>query len=323
MKEYSSIRGKNMNEQDLINSILNQVHRAVVGKEQVVRRILLAVLARGHVLLEDIPGVGKTTMALAFSRALGLKYHRVQFTPDVMPSDLTGFSIFNQASRKMEYQPGALLCNLFLADELNRATSRTQSALLEAMEEGQVTVDGVTHPISQPFLVIATQNPTGAAGTQLLPDSQLDRFTLQLSIGYPTRQEEAVMVRNKQMGNPLEQVEQVTDCDGLEQLRKSAQQVYLSDEVLDYLLRLVEATRREPAIQQGASPRATLALVSASRANALFSGRDYVIPEDVSELFHDVIAHRLLYASQTGSMRQDHRETVKQILRSVKPPKLR
>lgn len=312
-----------MNEQERMNRILEQVQKVVVGKEQVLKRILLAILARGHVLLEDIPGVGKTTMALAFSRALGLKYHRVQFTPDVMPSDLTGFSIFNQTSRKMEYQPGALLCNLFLADELNRATSRTQSALLEAMEEGQVTVDGVTHPIPQPFLVIATQNPTGAAGTQLLPDSQMDRFALRLSIGYPTRQEEAVMVRTRQMGNPLEQVEQVVDCDELEQLRMAAQQVYLSDDVLDYLLRLVEATRREPAIQQGASPRATLALVSVSRANALFSGRDYVIPGDVAELFHDVIAHRLLYAPQTGSMQQDHRETVKQILRSVKPPKLR
>ena len=312
-----------MNEQELMNQILYQVQRAVVGKNQVLKRILLAILARGHVLLEDMPGVGKTTIALAFSKALGLKYQRVQFTPDVMPSDLTGFSIFDQASRKMEYQPGALLCNLFLADELNRATSRTQSALLEAMEEGQVTVDGVSHPIPQPFLVIATQNPTGAAGTQLLPDSQLDRFALRLSIGYPTRQEEAVMVRTRQMGNPLEQVEQVTDCDGLEQLRKSAQQVYLSDEVLDYLLRLVEATRREPVILQGASPRATLSLVSVSWANALFSGRDYVIPEDVAELFHDVIAHRLLYTPQAGSTEQDHREVVRQILRSVKPPKLR
>ena len=312
-----------MNEPRLIAEILRQVEKAVVGKEQVLSRILLAILARGHVLLEDIPGVGKTTIALAFSRALGLKCQRVQFTPDVMPSDLTGFSVFRRETGRMEYQPGALLCNLFLADELNRATSRTQSALLEAMEEGQVTVDGVSHPIPQPFLVIATQNPAGAAGTQLLPDSQLDRFALRLSVGYPTRAEEAAMVRGRQTGNPLEQVEQAADHAALQALREAADRVYLSDEVLDYLLLLIGATRHEPAILQGASPRATLALVAVSRSLALSAGRDYVLPQDVASVFYDVIAHRLVFAPQAGRTAADRADLLRVLVRSVKAPRIR
>ena len=186
-----------MNEAKLAAAILAQVRRAVVGKDEVLARVLLAILAGGHILLEDIPGVGKTTMALAFSKALGLDYNRVQFTPDVMPSDITGFTLYNKEAGRMEYQPGAVLCNLFLADELNRATSRTQSALLEAMEEGQVTVDGVSHPVPRPFLVISTQNPAGASGTQPLPDSQMDRFMVRLSLGYPAPADEMDMVRRR------------------------------------------------------------------------------------------------------------------------------
>ena len=312
-----------MREQQLIQSILTQVQKAVLGKDPVLARVLLAVLARGHVLLEDIPGVGKTTLALAFSRALGLRYQRVQFTPDVMPSDLTGFSVYNRETGAFEYRPGALMCNLFLADELNRATSRTQSALLEAMEEGQVTVDGVSRPIGQPFLVIATQNPVGAAGTQPLPDSQLDRFAVRLSLGYPSHRAETSMVREHQAGNPLDQVEQAVDHAGLEALRRAADQVYLSDEVLDYLLRLIEATRSHPLILQGASPRATLALTGVSRALALASGRDYVLPEDVQAVFHDVIGHRLVFAPQAGGGEQSRTELLTHMLRSVKPPRLR
>ena len=301
--------------------ILAQVKKAVVGKDGVLVRVMLAVLARGHVLLEDIPGVGKTTMALAFSKALGLSYRRVQFTPDVMPSDLTGFSIYNKATGKMEYQPGALMCSLFLADELNRATSRTQSALLEAMEEGQVTVDGVTHPIPQPFLVIATQNPTGASGTQLLPDSQLDRFTMRLSIGYPSMQDEKTMVRRQRGGLTVEQVEQVIESQGLERLRRQVEAVYLSDEVLDYLLRLIDATRRHPMIRQGASPRATLALTAVSQAAAFIRGRDYVVPEDITAVFRDVIEHRLICAPQ--AVRDAKADSLTEVLRSVKAPAIR
>ncbi|WP_297233735.1 AAA family ATPase [uncultured Flavonifractor sp.] len=299
--------------------ILGEVKKAVVGKDDVLAKVLLAILARGHILLEDIPGVGKTTMALAFSKALSLKYNRVQFTPDVMPSDITGFSIYNKATGAMEYQPGAVLCNLFLADELNRATSRTQSALLEAMEEGQVTVDGVSHPVPQPFLVIATQNPAGASGTQLLPDSQMDRFMIRLSIGYPTPADELDMVRRKQGGNPLDQVRQVLDLAGLAALREQADRVYVSDEVLDYIIRLVNATRSHPMIVQGASPRASLALTAMAKAAALILGRDYVNPEDVSMVFADVVAHRLILsprAEASGGF------DLSEILRQVQPPKI-
>ena len=283
-----------MNESKTAAAILAQVRRAVVGKDEVLARVLLAILAGGHILLEDIPGVGKTTMALAFSKALGLDYNRVQFTPDVMPSDITGFTLYNKEAGRMEYQPGAVLCNLFLADELNRATSRTQSALLEAMEEGQVTVDGVSHPVPRPFLVIATQNPAGASGTQPLPDSQMDRFMVRLSLGYPAPGDEMDMVRRRQGGNPLDSVEQVVDREGLLALREKAGAVYLSDEVLDYIVRLVGATREHPMILQGASPRATLALAAMAKAAALVRGRDYVNPEDVELVFPDVVPHRLL-----------------------------
>ena len=302
-------------------AILEQVKKAVVGKDEVLAKVLLAILARGHILLEDIPGVGKTTMALAFSKALALQYNRVQFTPDVMPSDITGFSLFNKLSGKMEYQPGAVLCNLFLADELNRATSRTQSALLEAMEEGQVTVDGTAHPVPQPFLVIATQNPAGASGTQLLPDSQLDRFMVRLSIGYPTASDEADMIRRKQSGNPLERVEQVLDLDGLNALRAQADAVHVSDPVLDYIVRLVGATREHPMLLQGASPRATLAVTAMAKAAALVLGRDYVNPEDVRTVFSDVVSHRLIRSPRA---QQDGRcDPAGDVLKVVPAPRIK
>ena len=300
--------------------ILGEVKKAVVGKDNVLAKVLLAILARGHILLEDIPGVGKTTMALAFSKALSLQYNRVQFTPDVMPSDITGFSIYNKSTGAMEYQPGAVLCNLFLADELNRATSRTQSALLEAMEEGQVTVDGVSHPVPQPFLVIATQNPAGASGTQPLPDSQMDRFMIRLSMGYPAPADEFAMVRRKQGNNPLDQVRQVLDLNSLAALRAQADQVFVSDPVLDYIIRLVNATRSHPMIVQGASPRASLALTAMAKAAALVFGRDFVNPEDVTMVFSDVVTHRLILsprAEATGNF-----QPAAEILRQVPPPKI-
>ena len=310
-----------MSGNSVIQDILTEVKKAVVGKDQVLAKVLLAILARGHILLEDIPGVGKTTMALAFSRALSLQYNRVQFTPDVMPSDITGFSMLNKETGKMEYQPGAVLCNLFLADELNRATSRTQSALLEAMEEGQVTVDGVSHPVPQPFLVIATQNPAGASGTQLLPDSQMDRFMVRLSIGYPAPADEVAMVRRRQGANPLNQVGQVLDLEGLRELRDRADRVYVSDEVLDYVIRLVNATRSHPMIVQGASPRASLALTAMSKATAMAVGRDYVNPEDVAAVFADVITHRLILSPRAQAEGGFH--PAAEILRQVPAPTVR
>ena len=291
-----------MNDKQLAANLVNEVKKAVVGKDDVIIRTLLAILARGHILLEDIPGVGKTTMALAFSRALGLTCRRVQFTPDVMPSDLTGFTLYNKATGQMEYQPGALLCNLFLADELNRATSRTQSALLEAMEEGQITVDGVTRAIPDPFLVIATQNPVGASGTQLLPDSQL--------------------LRRKQRGNPLDDVCQIMDHRQLAQLRGQADSVYVDDDLLGYIVRLVQTTREHPQLLQGASPRAAIAVTALSRATAFLRGRDFVIPEDVQYIWTDAIAHRLILPTGTAGSSELTRSIAEDVLRSVRPPRI-
>ena len=303
--------------------IINEVKKAIVGKDDVLVKVLLAILARGHILLEDIPGVGKTTMALAFSRALGLSYSRVQFTPDVMPSDLTGYSLYDKASGQMVYQPGALLCNLFLADELNRATSRTQSALLEAMEEGQVTVDGVTHAIPDPFLVIATQNPVGASGTQLLPDSQLDRFALRLSIGYPSAKDELELLRRKQQGNPLDDVHQVLDHQKLAQLRGMVDSVYIDEDVLTYIIQLIRATREHPQLAQGASPRAAIAVAALSRATAFLRGRDYVIPGDVAYIWGDAIAHRLILPGGSVGGAERTAQIAQSVLESVRAPRIR
>ncbi len=285
-----------MNNRDLAANVVAEVKKVIVGKDAILFRVLAAILAQGHILLEDIPGVGKTTLALAFARALNLQFSRMQFTPDVMPSDITGFSIFSKATGKMEYQPGAVLCNLFLADELNRATSRTQSALLEAMEEGQVTVDGVSHRVPDPFLVIATQNPVGASGTQKLPDSQLDRFLLRLSMGYPSPAEELELLKRRQYGGGMDGVCQVVSREQLRLLREEAGRVHVSEAVLQYIVQLVNATRNHPQLMQGASPRAALAVMSVSRTVAFLRGRDYVIPEDVQCIWTDAIAHRLLLA---------------------------
>ena len=230
-----------MNSLDSIGNarlIVREVEKAIVGKDDVIIKVLLALIARGHILMEDIPGVGKTTLAVSLSKALGLQYNRVQFTPDVLPSDITGYSIYDKESGQMRYQKGAVLCNLFLADELNRATSRTQSALLQAMEEGEVTVDGKTYPVPQPFVVIATQNPTGAKGTQMLPDSQMDRFMLRLSLGYPSHEDEMEIIRRRQSGIPLETVSQVVDREKLMEIRRQADQVYIKESVIDYIVSL-------------------------------------------------------------------------------------
>lgn len=312
-----------MDERKTAAEIVAEVKKVVVGKDEVLAKILLAILARGHVLLEDVPGVGKTTMALAFSRALDLGYNRVQFTPDVMPSDLTGFTLYHREENRMEYRPGALMCNLFLADELNRANSRTQSALLEAMEEGQVTVDGKSRPVPQPFLVIATQNPTGVAGTQPLPDSQMDRFMIRLTIGYPEPEDELEMVRRRQNRSLLEQVRRVVDRQGLEKLRESVDQIYIGDPVLEYIVRLTAATRGHDRVLQGASPRATLALASAGRALALMRGRDYVLPEDIQSVYTDVVAHRLILTPSAKAKDRDGAALCGEILRQVRPPRLR
>jgi len=303
--------------------LINQVRRVVVGKDHVLLWVLAAILAKGHILLEDIPGVGKTTMALAFSKVMSLKCNRVQFTPDVLPSDVTGYSILDQAAGKMVYQPGAVLCNLFLADELNRATSRTQSALLEAMEEGQVTVDGITHQIPKPFTVIATQNPTGASGTQLLPDSQMDRFMVRLSLGYPSRKDEANMVLSRQKGNPLADLEPLFNAEQVELLRDTVAQTYIGEAVVNYIVDLIDGTRHHEDILRGASPRATLAVTAMAKAIAQLRGRDYVVPGDVKEVFVATLAHRMVLTPKAEGQGLVAESILRQILEQVAAPKLR
>ena len=293
--------------------ILNQVRQVLVGKDDVLLWVMAAILAKGHILLEDVPGVGKTTMALAFSKVLGLEYSRVQFTPDVLPSDVTGYSIPDQQTGEMVYQKGAILCNLFLADELNRATSRTQSALLEAMEEGQVTVDGISHPLPQPFLVIATQNPIGAAGTQLLPDSQMDRFLIRLSLGYPNPEDEIAMVMSRQGQNPMHNLFVLLTHENLIAMQTAVENTYVKKTVIKYIIDLIVATRNHPDVLQGASPRATLAVTSMAKAVAQLRGRDYVLPSDVSEVFVKTVAHRLILSQKA----EGHGKTAEQILTEI------
>jgi len=302
--------------------VLKSVMNAIVGKEQVVLRVFLAILARGHILIEDIPGVGKTTLAIAFSKALNLEYSRVQFTPDVLPSDVTGFSVFNKETGSMDYTPGAVLCNLFLADELNRATSRTQSALLEAMEEGQVTVDGTSHIIPQPFIVIATQNPVGAAGTQLLPDSQMDRFMVRLSLGYPGHEDELSLLIRKQGKNLLDLVEPVVTSDELKQMCLEVDNVHVDHDILNYIVTLINKTRNHPDLLLGASPRASLAITSISKAAAYLQGRDYVLPNDITPLFVDTLAHRLVLRPGAENENISASKILNSIIHSVKPVKI-
>ena len=308
---------------DHAQRILSQLRTVIVGKDSVLLWTLAAILAKGHILLEDIPGVGKTTMAVAFSKVLGLSYNRVQFTPDVLPSDITGYSVLNQTTGAMEYRAGAVLCNLFLADELNRATSRTQSALLEAMEERQVTVDGVTHSVPAPFIVIATQNPAGAAGTQLLPDSQIDRFMVSLSLGYPDPKDEVTMLLQRQGKDPLHVLQPVVTTEELSNMQTAVAETYVSDEIAAYMVSLVDATRRSSLLLRGASPRATLSMAAISKSIATLRGRDYVVPKDVQECFVTALSHRLQTSAEAEGKGMDITQALRAILTGVSAPKLR
>ncbi|WP_040196714.1 AAA family ATPase [Candidatus Soleaferrea massiliensis] len=303
--------------------LLTEVGKSFVGKDEVALKVLLTILAGGHILLEDIPGVGKTTLALAFSNAMALQYKRIQFTPDVLPSDITGFSIYRKETGKMEYQPGAAVCNLLLADEINRASSRTQSALLETMEEGSVTVDGITHMLPQPFTVIATQNPAGSAGTQLLPNSQLDRFMMCFSIGYPQPAQEIEMLRRKHGNSEMEPVRRVIDAETLLAMREEVSQVFIHDEIYDYIIRIACATREHPLIEQGISPRCSVALAALSQAAAWVQGRDYVVPADLQYILPDSTAHRILLTSQARLQGEEARHVMLDVLKQVPVPKLR
>ena len=303
-----------------LQAVIAETEKAVIGKRNTLLWVTLALLAGGHILLEDIPGVGKTTMALAFCRAMRLEYGRVQFTPDILPSDITGYSLYDKETGRMEYQRGAILCNLFLADELNRATSRTQSALLEAMEEGQVTVDGISHPLPKPFCVIATQNPTGAAGTQRLPDSQIDRFMIRLSIGYPRAQDEAEMILRHQGGRPLDRVGSIMTAQELTRMQAEVAAVYTSRELAEYVVALIGATRTSPDLARGASPRAALGVMSMAKAHAYLSDRDYVIPADVRAVFSTTVFHRLILTPQAEHDGKNAFDIANEILAATPAP---
>lgn len=306
---------------DATQAVLGEIRRAVIGKDNVICKIFMAILAQGHVLMEDCPGVGKTTTALAFSKALALEHKRLQFTPEVLPADVVGFSLFNKVSGRLEYQPGAALCNLLLADELNRASARTQSALLEAMEEGRVTVDGVTHEIPKPFTVIATQNPFGSAGTQALPESQMDRFIIRIFMGYPTPENEMKILKQKRWDDPLNLVRCVADGTAILRMQQGTDAVYICDELYAYIVRLAAATRENPLLQLGVSPRASIALARMSKAAAWISGRDFVIPADIQGVLFDVWEHRLVPSGQARHEGIDAHEILCEIAKSVPQPK--
>ena len=300
--------------------VIGQVEQVILGKEERIREIMTAFLAGGHVLLEDIPGVGKTTLAMAFSRAMGLSYRRVQFTPDVLPSDLTGFSIYRREEEKFVYQPGSVFCNLLLADEINRTSPKTQSALLEVMEERRVTVDGVTREVPAPFLVIATQNPSGSTGTQYLPEAQVDRFMVSLSLGYPDFESELAMAKSISAEDRLEKVETVLDDWTLLKMQEEIHDVFVRDRVYAYILELIRATRENPHFERGASPRGTIALVKMAKAAAYLAGRDYVTPADVEEQFYYVSAHRVMLSGAALMEGLSDRQVLEEITGRVRKP---
>lgn len=302
--------------------IKEQVAKAIVGKEAVIDKVLMTILAKGHVLLEDIPGVGKTTLALAFTKAMGLDFNRVQFTPDVVPSDITGFSMYDRSMGEFQYKPGAAMCNLLLADEINRTSSKTQSALLEVMQEGSITVDGQTRKVPEPFFVIATQNPLGTAGTQMLPEAQLDRFMVQLSMGYPDFEAQVELLAARQKKDPLDSIHAVVTKDEVLQMQWQVENLYMDRKILEYITRLTEVTRTQPLIRLGISPRGALALCAMARANAYIHQRDYVVVKDVQEVFVDVCKHRLILEPKAQLSNVTAEKALKAILKAVPYPEL-
>lgn len=300
-------------------AILAEVSKAFIGKNEIVKKVLMTIYAGGHILLEDCPGVGKTTLAVAFSKTLGLSSKRIQFTPDTLPSDITGFTVFNRETNHFEYRDGAANCQLLLADEINRTSPKTQSALLEVMEEHTVTVDGETHVLPSPFICIATQNPVGSAGTQSLPESQLDRFMICLSIGYPSLENQMRIINAQRYSNPLSDVRPVTNAQNLLEVQNYLTSVRVADSVLSYTIRLCEATRVHPLVELGISPRGVSALVKMARAGAVLRERNYVVPEDVQSVFFDACAHRLILRPQAQVDGITVRDILAEILQQIKP----
>ncbi|MEK5445827.1 AAA family ATPase [Paenibacillus sp. FSL R7-0331] len=304
----------------LISSIRSNLSKVIVGKEAGVDLLLTALLANGHVLLEDVPGTGKTLLAKTLARSLDCPFKRIQFTPDLLPSDLSGINYYNQKTGEFEFRPGPVFASILLADEINRATPRTQSSLLECMEERQITIDGVTHGLEAPFLVIATQNPVDSQGTFPLPEAQLDRFLLRITTGYPAFEEGVQILQRFRLNNPLEDTGAVADARQIQEVQRLTAEVNISDDLLAYMIRIVEATRKAQSVKLGASPRAGFALLRASQGYALIQGRNYVIPDDIKAVAGPVLAHRLVLQRGPGSREGQAAEVVQQILREVEVP---
>lgn len=278
--------------------IIEEVGKVIVGKTEIIEKVLMTIYASGHILLEDNPGVGKTTLAVAFSKVLGLDCKRIQFTPDTMPSDIVGFTMYDSDSKTFKFEEGAVFTNLFLGDEINRTSAKTQSALLEAMEERGVTVDGVRHKLLAPFVCIATQNPEGSAGTQPLPESQLDRFMVKLSIGYPGTEQQIEIIKKRLYTNPMDEIKTVASRDDILSVQRYLSMIRITDELINYIVKLCEATREHELIELGVSPRGVIAVVRMARACAIIRSRDYVIPEDIQYIFNDVCGHRIVLKPQ-------------------------
>jgi MoxR-like ATPase len=303
--------------QQLANRLVNNVDKVIIGKNREARLVLVALLCRGHVLVEDVPGVGKTVLAKTIARSVGCTFKRIQFTPDLLPSDVTGVSIFNQQTSQFEFRPGPILAQIVLADEINRATPKTQSALLEAMEEAQISVDGVTHQLPVPFVVLATENPIEYEGTFALPEAQLDRFLIRLSLGYPGRQNEIRILTSQQSVHPLDTIQQVVAVEELLEAQQAIKTVHVDDRLKEYIVDLVEATRQHDQVYLGASPRGSLALLNAARAWAAIQGRDYVIPDDIKELAEPTLSHRIIVNPAARMRNIDARGIVRELLSMV------
>ena len=306
-----------MTGKEAIHRIMDEVKKVIVGKDDVIQAVITAIVADGHILIDDIPGVGKTSLALAFSKAMSLDYNRMQFTPDVLPSDVTGFTMYNKKTAEFEFKEGAIMCNLFLADEINRTSSKTQSALLEAMEEGTVTVDSVTHPLPQPFCVIATQNPVGSVGTHMLPESQLDRFMCCLSMGYPNVADEAKMLKDKYRKNPLDEVYPIIDKNGLDFIKKEVSGIFIHDEMYDYISRISGVSRQMPEVELGISPRGSVAVMKAAQAAAYINGRAYVVPDDINDIILPCTRHRIVLSARAKAAGMTIRDVLDRILKEA------
>lgn len=304
-----------------LEQVQAEVNKVIKGKENVVKKVLAAVIAGGHILMEDIPGVGKTTLATTFAKSMSMHYKRVQFTPDVLPSDILGFSMYNSATKDFEYREGAVFTNLFLADEINRTSPKTQSALLEVMEEKTATVDGVTRPLPDPFVVIATENPYGSSGTQMLPESQLDRFMVCLSMGYPSHAD-AVAILKGNAGKPLSKVQEVISMEEVLALRAMTNDLYVKDEIYEYIVNLVEATRTMEIFSMGASPRGTIALLRMAKAMAVIDGRDYVCAKDVQDVARDVLGHRVKLSARGKAQGITMQQAIGMVIANVTAPRV-